>query len=36
LIGPRIVRRVPAGPLRIGIGIAGLGLAGALAWQAVA
>jgi uncharacterized membrane protein YfcA len=33
-VGPMIVRRLPAGPLRIGIGIAGLGLAGALGWQA--
>jgi uncharacterized membrane protein YfcA len=35
-IGPRIVRRVPARPLRIGIGVAGLGLAAVLAWQALA
>jgi uncharacterized membrane protein YfcA len=33
-IGPAIVRRVPATPLRIAIGLAGLGLAGVLAWQA--
>jgi uncharacterized membrane protein YfcA len=33
-IGPAIVRRVPAGPLRIVIGLAGLGLAATLAWQA--
>jgi len=33
-IGPPIVRRVPATPLRIAIGLAGLGLAGVLAWQA--
>lgn len=32
--GPAIVRRVPAGPLRIAIGLGGLGLAGTLAWQA--
>jgi len=35
-IGPAIVRRVPATPLRIVIGLAGLGLAGTLAWQAFA
>jgi hypothetical protein len=35
-IGPMIVRRLPAGPLRIGISVAGLGLAGVLAWQAFA
>jgi uncharacterized membrane protein YfcA len=33
-LGPAIVRRVPATPLRIGIGLAGLGLAVVLAWQA--
>lgn len=33
-VGPLIVRRLPAGPLRIAIGIAGLGLAAVLAWQA--
>ena len=35
-VGPMIVRRLPAGPLRIGISVAGLGLAGVLAWQAFA
>jgi uncharacterized membrane protein YfcA len=35
-VGPMIVRRLPAGPLRIGIGVAGLGLAAVLAWQAFA
>lgn len=35
-LGPSIVRRVPATPLRIAIGLAGLGLAGTLAWQAFA
>ncbi|WP_236791403.1 sulfite exporter TauE/SafE family protein [Amycolatopsis sp. GM8] len=35
-IGPSIVRRVPATPLRIVIGLAGLGLAGTLAYQAFA
>jgi uncharacterized membrane protein YfcA len=33
-IGPAIVRRVPATPLRIVIGLGGLGLAATLAWQA--
>jgi uncharacterized membrane protein YfcA len=33
-VGPLIVRRLPAGPLRVGIALAGLGLAGVLAWQA--
>ncbi|GAB2966485.1 UPF0721 transmembrane protein [Amycolatopsis acidiphila] len=33
-IGPAIVRRLPATPLRIAIGLAGLGLAAALGWQA--
>ncbi|NKQ53576.1 sulfite exporter TauE/SafE family protein [Amycolatopsis sp. K13G38] len=33
-IGPAIVRRVPATPLRIVIALAGLGLAGTLGWQA--
>ncbi|HKS49733.1 MAG TPA: sulfite exporter TauE/SafE family protein [Amycolatopsis sp.] len=33
-IGPAIVRRVPATPLRVAIGIAGLTLATVLAWQA--
>ncbi|MCP2164285.1 sulfite exporter TauE/SafE family protein [Goodfellowiella coeruleoviolacea] len=33
-LGPAIVRRVPAAPLRIAIGVAGLGLAASLAWQA--
>jgi uncharacterized membrane protein YfcA len=32
-IGPGIVRRLPATPLRIAIGLAGIGLAVALAWQ---
>jgi uncharacterized membrane protein YfcA len=32
-IGPAIVRRVPATPLRLSIGIAGLGLAGVLEWR---
>ncbi|GAA4671065.1 MULTISPECIES: sulfite exporter TauE/SafE family protein [Amycolatopsis] len=35
-VGPAVVRRLPATPLRIGIGLAGLGLAGTLAWQAFA
>ncbi|HVW42663.1 MAG TPA: sulfite exporter TauE/SafE family protein [Amycolatopsis sp.] len=35
-IGPAIVRRVPATPLRIVIALAGLGLAASLAWQAFA
>lgn len=35
-IGPAIVRRVPAAPLRIVIGLGGLGLAATLAWQAFA
>lgn len=34
-IGPAIVRRLPATPLRIAIGLAGLGLAAALAWRAL-
>ncbi|MCU1679424.1 MAG: sulfite exporter TauE/SafE family protein [Amycolatopsis sp.] len=33
-VGPLIVRRLPAGPLRIVIGIAGLGLAVVLGWKA--
>ncbi|SJZ36647.1 hypothetical protein SAMN02745673_00128 [Marinactinospora thermotolerans DSM 45154] len=33
-IGPAVVRRLPAGPLRIAIGIAGLGLAVKLGWDA--
>jgi uncharacterized membrane protein YfcA len=32
-IGPAIVRRVPATPLRLFIGVAGLGLAGVLEWR---
>jgi hypothetical protein len=32
-LGPGIVRRLPATPLRIAIGLAGIGLAVALAWQ---
>jgi uncharacterized membrane protein YfcA len=35
-LGPAIVRRLPATPLRIAIGLAGLGLAGVLGWQAFA
>ncbi|GHF39377.1 hypothetical protein FHX82_006668 [Amycolatopsis bartoniae] len=35
-IGPAVVRRLPATPLRIAIGLAGLGLAASLAWQAFA
>ena len=35
-IGPAIVRRVPATPLRIVIALAGLGLAATLAWQTFA
>lgn len=31
-LGPRLVRRLPAGPLRVAIAIAGLGLAARLAW----
>lgn len=33
-VGPVIVRRLPAGPLRVAIALAGLVLAGVLAWQA--
>ncbi|KAA9149226.1 sulfite exporter TauE/SafE family protein [Amycolatopsis acidicola] len=33
-VGPAIVRRVPPAPLRAVIGLAGLGLAASLAWQA--
>src|SRR5436309_120783 len=33
-VGPAVVRRVPAGPLRILIAIGGLGLAVKLAWDA--
>lgn len=33
-LGSTLVRHLPATPLRIGIGIAGLGLAGVLGWQA--
>ena len=33
-VGPLIVRRLPPGPLRVGIALAGLGLAAVLAWQA--
>jgi uncharacterized membrane protein YfcA len=32
-IGPAVVRRLPPAPLRIAIGLAGIGLAGVLAWQ---
>ncbi|WAL63197.1 sulfite exporter TauE/SafE family protein [Amycolatopsis cynarae] len=32
-IGPAIVRRLPATPLRVAIGLAGLGLAATLAWR---
>ncbi|MDQ0380627.1 sulfite exporter TauE/SafE family protein [Amycolatopsis thermophila] len=32
--GPAVVRRLPPAPLRIAIALAGLGLAGALGWQA--
>ena len=34
LLGPAVVRRLPAGPLRVGIALAGLGLAVSLAVQA--
>lgn len=34
LLGPAVVRRAPAGPLRVGIALAGLGLAVALGMQA--
>ncbi len=33
-LGPRLVRRLPAGPLRVAIAIAGLALAARLAWTA--
>jgi uncharacterized membrane protein YfcA len=33
-IGPVVVRRLPPAPLRIAIGLAGIALAGVLAWQA--
>lgn len=33
-LGPAVVRRLPATPLRVVIALAGLGLAGSLAWQA--
>jgi uncharacterized membrane protein YfcA len=33
-LGPAVVRRVPAGPLRVAIAVAGLGLAGKLAVDA--
>jgi hypothetical protein len=35
-LGSTLVRRLPATPLRIGIGIAGLGLAAVLGWKAFA
>ncbi|HEV7962556.1 MAG TPA: sulfite exporter TauE/SafE family protein [Actinoplanes sp.] len=34
MLGPRVVRRLPAGPLRVAIGVAGLGLAVKLAVDA--
>lgn len=34
LLGPAVVRRLPAGGLRVGIALAGLGLAVSLAWDA--